>query len=491
MAKVLYDPERFASHVLCRPLRSYQAALVRAVVDSVVHRRGLSFTVMLPRQSGKNYVSAVLECYLLVLWQRRGGQIVKASPTFKPQSVNSMLRVRDFLEGCPWTRGRWRPRLGYMVELGQARVLFFSADPASKVVGATADLLLEIDEAQDVDADRFSKDFAPMAASSGATRVLFGTAWTSETLLATWKRRHLELEAQDGVRRHFELTWRTVAAEVPEYGRYVEEEIDRLGAEHVLIQTQYEGQEVAAGGGLFSAAQQLLLRGQHARQVAPREGGVYVAGLDVASADEQPSDWALRGERPRHDQTVLLIGELVPASGLSGPRVEVVECYANPGATVEQQYGGLEALIRQWGVSKVFCDATGIGQPVAAWLADRLGSRVVEYPYTQARKSEMGYDLLALINGGRLAWWKTPVFPAGDLDLGAADAETREFWTEVRLAQYELLPSKMMRWGVRPAQGFDDVLNALALLVLAAGEAVPILPGVRVRPRETRDVGRY
>ena len=64
------------------------------------------------------------------------------------------------------------------------RVLFYSASPESNVVGATAELLLEIDEAQDVEWEKFNRDFRPMAAVRNATTVLYGTAWSDTTLLA-------------------------------------------------------------------------------------------------------------------------------------------------------------------------------------------------------------------------------------------------------------------------------------------------------------------
>ena len=72
---------------------------------------------------------------------------------------------------------------GNSVRLGRARQLFLSAEPSSNVVGHTADLLLEMDEAQDVDAEKFDKELRPMAASTGATTVFYGTAWDDASLL--------------------------------------------------------------------------------------------------------------------------------------------------------------------------------------------------------------------------------------------------------------------------------------------------------------------
>jgi hypothetical protein len=48
---------------------------------------------------------------------------------------------------------------------------FLSAAPSSNIVGATVSLLLECDEAQDVEIAKWDKEIAPMAASTNATRV--------------------------------------------------------------------------------------------------------------------------------------------------------------------------------------------------------------------------------------------------------------------------------------------------------------------------------
>ena len=47
---------------------------------------------------------------------------------------------------------------------GNARAIFLSADESANVVGNTAHLLLEIDEAQDVLKEKYTKEFKPMGA---------------------------------------------------------------------------------------------------------------------------------------------------------------------------------------------------------------------------------------------------------------------------------------------------------------------------------------
>ncbi len=306
------DIDHFSRIVLGRGLRPYQLEPARAIVDSVVHGRGLTFAVMMARQAGKNELSAQIEAYLLNLYQRSGGQIVKASPTFKPQTHNSMLRLCDRLEnpcngnahGRSSGRSGYHRRQGFIVEVGSARTLFFSAGPAANVVGATADLLLEGDEAQDIAEEKWYKDFAPMAASTGATTVLYGTAWTAGTLLARTIQHLRQQEKADGIRRAFVYDATQVAACVPAYSRHLEERVARLGREHPLVKTQYYLEPIDGQAGFFPPARRALMRGDHARCHTPAPGKRYALLLDVAGEEEsggavQLPSWPTRAATPR------------------------------------------------------------------------------------------------------------------------------------------------------------------------------------------------
>src|SRR5450759_654513 len=194
---------------------------------------------MLARQSGKNQLSAVLEAFLLTYM--RQGTIVKAAPTFNPQITNSSLRLLSLLD-TPYTRGRIWQSQGHIIGLAPSSdpaQLRAHAGPESNVVGATADLLLEIDEAQDVECEKFDRDFRPMASTTNATTVLYGTAWSDSTLLAQQSAVNQELARCTGEQQHFEYDWRTLAAINPAYRSFVENEIARLGEDHLAIQTQY------------------------------------------------------------------------------------------------------------------------------------------------------------------------------------------------------------------------------------------------------------
>ncbi len=49
--------------------------------------------MIFPRQSGKNEVQAQLESYLLTYLREIDAEIVKVSPTWRPQSINAMRRL--------------------------------------------------------------------------------------------------------------------------------------------------------------------------------------------------------------------------------------------------------------------------------------------------------------------------------------------------------------------------------------------------------------
>ena len=159
-------------------LRKYQHEVALAIIASVRQRAGRSIVVIFPRQSGKNEIQAQIECYLLTLLCQFDIEIVKASPTWKPQSLNAMHRLERILNRNLVTSDRWVMESGHIYRIENARIHFLSGSETTNVVGATANILLECDEAQDISTRKWDKDFAPMAASTNATRVFWGTAWT-------------------------------------------------------------------------------------------------------------------------------------------------------------------------------------------------------------------------------------------------------------------------------------------------------------------------
>jgi len=453
-------------------LRPYQVEAGRAIARSVFQRQGHSISVMMARQAGKNELSAQLELLLLTAHMERNVDAIKCAPTFQPQARISMRRLWSRLGEAGLAAVCAREE-GHIIRVGRARQVFLSAEPQSNVVGHTAQLLLEVDEAQDVDKEKFDKEFRPMAATANATTVYYGTPWDDSTLLEQAREANLALERKDGIRRHYQYDWQVVAECNPAYGRYVEGERQRLGESHPLFLTQYCLKPIAGGGRLFSPSQRAQLQGEHSRQSQPTAGETYAAGLDIGgeSLSVMPHPLGCGSGNSHHDATVLTIGRLVFPPGdalVQEPRLEVVEHYCFQGERHDLLYGRLVDLLGHvWQVRRVAVDATGLGETVARFLATALRPGVVlPVRFSSESKSRLGYQLLAAVNGGRLKAYGQD----GSL-------EYRCFWREMEQARAAYRPSRTMSFFVEPSQGHDDYLMSLALLVEAARD---------VRPRAAR-----
>jgi hypothetical protein len=101
-------------------------------------------------------------------------------------------------------------------------------------------------------------------------------------------------------------------------------------------------------------------------------------------------------------------------------------------------------------------DATGVGEPVASFLRKALGSRVEPFHFTARSKSELGFNLLAAVNSGRLKVYK-----------GDGSEEYKDFMREMEKARSFYRPSQTMNFFVDASDGHDDFLMSLALVVEA------------------------
>jgi hypothetical protein len=442
-AELLRDVTQFSAAGSGIQLRSYQVQVAHAIIDSAINGSGLSFVVIFPRQSGKNELQAQIEAYLLSLCSVEAVEMVKVSPTWKPQSLNAMRRVERVLKRNIISSGRWEKRSGYIYQFGEAMIHFLSGSPTSSIVGATASLLLECDEAQDVTISKWDKEIAPMAASTNATRVFWGTAWTSKTLLARELHAARQAEQQDGICRTWVLTADEVGKEVPAYKKFVDEQIARLGRNNPLVRTQYFSEEIDSEGGMFPLGRRALMVGAHALQDIPTPGSVYAFTIDVAGQDESVVIGASSDlpdlQNPRRDSTVLTIFELdlsnLPDPLINKPVYKVVNRFAWQGVRHSSLYSTIINLAEIWSPFRVFIDATGVGAGLANFLQDRLGSRLIPFEFSQTSKSDLGWSFLSAIETGRYK------------ELCPLDSVMSQ---QLEYCQYSILegPGKIMRWGV-------------------------------------------
>jgi len=470
----LHDVETFIHCTSLITLREYQRGVAAAICESVFSGAGRSFVIMFPRQSGKNELQAQIESYLLTINQQASGaEMVKVSPTWKPQTLNAMRRLEHALTTNLVASNLWQKESGYIYRIGCARMYFFSGQPRANIVGATASILLEVDEAQDVMIAKYDKDIAPMAAATNATRVFWGTAWTSRTLLARELRAARDAEKKDGVQRVFVLNAEDVTAEVPAYGDFVAAQVAQLGRTHPFIKTQYFSEEIDATGGLFPPDRCALMQGKHPAAPAPKDGSIYAAALDVAGEDEavlsDPAAAFTAGtdalSNPTRDSTSLTIFEIdtstVDDPLIRKPSYNVINRYSWIGTKHARLYGEIKAILELFDVRYSVVDATGVGAGMCSFLNAALGDKVIPFEFNSHTKSDLLWDFLGIINSGRYKEYYPP------------DAE---FWRQVQFCEFEILegPQKRVKWGVPdgtrdPATGglvHDDLLISAAMCAI-------------------------
>jgi hypothetical protein len=291
----------------------------------------------------------------------------------------------------------------------------------------------------------------------GYLRIDSGTTWDDGTLLEEVKQSNLELERRDGIKRHFRYDWEEVARYVPEYSAYVEAERQRLGEDHPLFLTQYRLLPLRGGGNFLSAQQQEQLQGEHERRRRGEPGMTYVAGIDLAGEAEEAVPLSVN---PRRDATVVTIAEVHFPSGADAfkeAHLRIVEHYSWTGKKHTELYPQLVDILKNiWRCRRIVVDATGVGEPVAAFLRKALGPRVTPFKFTQASKSELGFNLMAAINAGRVKVYR-----------GDGSGEYQEFRREMEIAKSHYRPSQTMNFYVDPSQGHDDFLMSLALVMEA------------------------
>jgi len=469
-------------------LRSYQQAAANAIVQSVLNHQGLSIVVMFPRQSGKNLMQAQLEVYLMALLAEEGAEMVKLAPSCQRQSLNAMRRLETALEANFLTRGRWHKSAGNHYRFHKSHLTFLSAALGSNIVGATASTLLSLDEAQDIEIAKYDKQIAPMAASTNATRVFWGTAWSAQTLLARELRAAREAEARDGSRRVFQITTEEVRQEVPAYGLFVDEQIARLGRSHPMVRSQFFSEEIDFAGGLFTPSRLGLMQGAHTALDMPLPGKRYALLIDLAGEDEALRQGGANTEleNPDRDLTAVTVVELdfsLFGEDLVGkPVYRVVNRQLWQGERHSTLYARLLRLAELWQPEKIVVDASGVGAGVGSFLRDKLGERVVPLQFTSQLKSRLGWGFLAVVDTGRFQDFS----PRSDPDqwsanplLGQMAAEQDRlqalFYRQLAGLQAEVTPGpeRSLRWsvpeGARDPQGgllHDDLVLSAAMCAM-------------------------
>ena len=471
-------------------LRTYQSEALRTIYKGALRREGERFAVTFPRQSGKNETQAQLESAVMAAGLRHGGTIVKILPTEKNQGMVSRDRLETVLRGnLTETAGTIRSAKT-QTSYGNTRVRYLSASPNSAIVGATADLLLEVDEAQLVPPEKFDRDAAPMAASVNAARVFWGTAWDDRTLLSRESRLALNEEEEKGEKQLFLTDASAVGREVPAYADFVRRQIASLGRDHPTVRTQLFCEEISDLTGMFTPERCKRMRGTHAPLSGPEKDRCYVFLVDIAGSDElNTKARQTSGFDDRRDATAVTICDVSLPKDAAGH--EIWEKGAVWKVAARRFYRNLPAdlleaeLVREieaWGPARIALDHTGLGCMLSDFLSRKYPHLCRTYDITASVKSEMAWGFISMVNAGRWQEYradeagagKAPEFDPKRDRYEVLDDPALLFFRELRACRMDpgLTPGQV-RWGVPegtrdPGTGrtiHDDLVMSAALAV--------------------------
>ncbi|MBU1023379.1 hypothetical protein KKB99_03730 [bacterium] len=450
------DINLFSDQLVHRPLLNYQKPIADEITRSIIAKSSGIITCEMPRQSGKNEISAIIEFFQLLRHYFIGGNIIKTAPTFSPQLKISQNRLISLLQNCTLSRGRWKTRDSNTIQLGKAREVFLSAQPGANVVGATADIALIVDEGQEIDPEKFNRDFSPMRAWKNSPLIVFGVRWDGRSFLENLIEVNLEKEKKDGIKRHFRVDVEQVIKENPSYLKHFKREKARLGEDHILFRTQYLLQSVSTIGDMFSPAQLFSMRGDFERLDIPRDGCNYFVGIDIggeASGEES------------HDETIMVI--LERSRDKSNEQLRVVNCYRWQGANWETLHRELITLLNLWCPESVTVDGRGIGNACGMWLSEQYKRGHVEvYQASASSVSNDGYLLMSKVGLNKLR-----LFKDGDKHISDGLVSCGEIFKQLGNARRELVSGGSLRFYVPEKYGHDDILKAVSYAVRASGNS--------------------
>ena len=401
-----------------KPLKKEQVRILLDIENLIEDGTGDTMTIRLPRQFGKNEIAAEVHKRHLLRRCLSGGSIVRAAPTFRPQIVNSMRRLHKLCRNDPlFDYDRLRMAQGFIAEYGEAEVFFLSSDEKANPEGATANVALDMDEAHKTSVESYEERFVPMCASTNAPQILWGVAAAKQDLLYKTRERNFQMGLSH---RNIQIPAQLIAETDPIYRAHYQNRIDRLGADHIVVETQYNLVDVDSIGGAFKPHHRhSLFDSVHRRQDIPirRDGVTHLTVIDLAGEEELTEELdELQTDRwDSPDSTVILHAEMDRMDVVSDkPKIRIVDAVRMTGVRMQPVPGddSLSAQeiildeLNKWQPETTLIDARGLGQATARWLDRVWHGRVIQYAATRATASEDLFDTYAWLNLGQLKWWR-------------------------------------------------------------------------------------
>jgi hypothetical protein len=256
IAKVLIVIDELSGH----PLRPYQRPLAHRILESLIVEDNIKITALWSRQSGKSETVADTVAGAVIMMPRLAKLFPKLLGKFAEGLWVGVFAPTDEMSDTLYSRIVYRltseraqeiladPEIderldgrGKLIRLKKSGSLVRkqTAHPKAKIEGQTYHLVV-IDESQDADDRVVNKSIAPMLAATAGTLVMTGTpSYTKSGFYTQIQANKRNATKRGATANHIQVDWRTVAKHVPQYGKFVRSEMERLGEDSDEFKLSY------------------------------------------------------------------------------------------------------------------------------------------------------------------------------------------------------------------------------------------------------------
>jgi hypothetical protein len=402
----------------------YQEEISKRIIRSIVTNDGDEITALISRQAGKTEALANTLAGLMVLLPKLakvfpdllGAECGKERTdysngfwvgTFAPvesQAETLFSRIVDRLTSDHAVEIMLDPDIDESVGKGNAGGKLIrlkksgsfcrmqTANPKAKIESKSYHLVV-IDEAQEADEYTVNKSIMPMLAHYNGTSVLIGTPSTTKGRFYKSIMMNKRMANRSGARRnHFEYNWKVVAKYNPNYKKFVQKEMARIGEDSDEFQMSYNIKWLLERGMFVTESKMEELGDKSMEIVKAHTKTPVVVGIDPARNHDSTVvtvvwvDWSHPDEFGYFDHRILNWLEIT-------------------GDRWEEQYGQIVDFLASYNVLAIAVDSNGMGGPVAERLAVLMPrAEVIPLQSDRASQSQRWKHLTELIGRRMVSW---------------------------------------------------------------------------------------
>jgi hypothetical protein len=392
----------------------YQKPFARRFFESLIIGDGATITALFSRQSGKTETVSNVVATAMIMMPRlakvfperlgkfKEGVKVGAFAPVEEQADNLYGRIVARLTSESAKVIMSDPEINEQV-IGRGKLLVLknsksevrktTCHPRATIEGRTYHIIL-VDECQFADTYTIDARVSPMGAATNATKVFTGTPSYNKGVFYREIQRNKRNATKTGHRNsHFEIDWRVAAKANPEYKKFVNNELLRLGEDSDEFRLSYRIQWLLDKG-MFTTSERLDDLGDKSMQsvVHAWHQTPVVAGIDCGRKQDRTIVTVLYVDWNNPDPFGFYHHHVLNWLDLEGQDWEV-------------QYFRITEFLSNYNVWKIGIDVGGLGDVVAQRLKLMMPhAEIVELGAAQSDQTVRWKYLKQLLDRGQISW---------------------------------------------------------------------------------------